>query len=534
LKKERSKKHRSLQLARVAVQAAVFALFVLLLFGTHFSGKDYIGNVEVFFHFDPLLAVATGIASRVAFPAFVLAAITLLSAVVLGRVFCGWICPLGSVHQFFSWLFKKTKWLRPRKTVTGGLSWKYLVLTFVLVGAVFTLDLVGIFDPFSFLYRTFVTSLLPALGQGLSLLVGFLYSLRLDAFGDKLAQFVETLTINGTFQQGFFIGAIFFALVLLNIWRERFWCRYVCPLGAFLGLASRFNVFKLKVDEAKCIKCNLCTLHCETQANPWPSDAWKSSECVYCETCAAICPTAAISFPAKAAAEKTPGVDLSRRKLLLTSALAFFAVPFFRISQAAKRASEKLIRPPGALPEPQFLRKCVKCGECMKACPTNALQPATNQAGPEGLWTPVLVPKIGYCEYYCSLCSQVCPTGAIKELTIPEKVNVRIGTAWIDKNRCIPYFLGRPCIVCEEHCPTSPKAIKFVMVETKRADGTVVTQKAPVMDLDLCIGCGICENKCPVMDDPAIYVTSVGEQRSETNRLLLPTTTAGTAPNIKH
>jgi formate hydrogenlyase subunit 6/NADH:ubiquinone oxidoreductase subunit I len=157
----------------------------------------------------------------------------------------------------------------------------------------------------------------------------------------------------------------------------------------------------------------------------------------------------------------------------------------------------------------------------MKACPTNALQPALAEAGPEGLWTPVLVPRVGYCEYYCSLCSQVCPTGAIRELTVPEKTQVRIGTAWIDKDRCLPYALGRPCIVCEEHCPTSPKAIKFVMVETKRADGTLAVQKAPVIDLDLCIGCGICENKCPVMDLPAIYCTSVGEQRSKENRLLL-------------
>jgi len=531
LKKERSRKHRALQLARVAVQAAVFVLFLVLLFGTHFSGKDYIGDVGVLFHFDPLLALAAGIAARAVLPAFVLAAITLAATLLLGRVFCGWVCPLGAVHQAFSWLFKKTKWLRPRKVVTGGLFWKYLVLAFVLVGTVFTLNLVGVFDPFSFLYRTIVTSVLPALGQGLALLTGLLYSLHLNGLGDKLAQAVETMTLNGTFAGGFLVGAIFFAAVLLNIVRERFWCRYVCPLGAMLGLASRWNVFKIRVDEDKCVKCNLCTLHCETQAHPWPAEKWKSSECVYCETCAAICPTAAITFPAKAGAEKTPDVDLSRRKLLLTSTAAFFAVPFFRISPASKRAPERLIRPPGALPEPQFLRTCVKCGECMKACPTNALQPALGQAGPEGLWTPVLTPKIGYCEYYCSLCSQVCPTGAIKELTIPEKVNVRIGTAWINKNRCIPYFLGRPCIVCEEHCPTSPKAIKFVMVETKRPDGTIATQKAPVIDLNLCIGCGICENKCPVMDDPAIYVTSVGEQRSETNRLLLPT--AADAPPSK-
>ncbi len=134
----------------------------------------------------------------------------------------------------------------------------------------------------------------------------------------------------------------------------------------------------------------------------------------------------------------------------------------------------------------------------------------------------MLVPRIGYCEYYCSLCSQVCPTGAIRELKIEEKTTIKIGSAWINKNRCIPYALGKPCIVCEEHCPTSPKAIKFVMVEAKLFDGTTATQKAPVIDNALCIGCGICENKCPVVDEPAIYVTSVGEVRSKTNQLLLP------------
>jgi len=531
LKKERSKKHRTLQLVRIAIQIFFIGLFIYLLFGTHFSGKDYIGDVEVFFHFDPLLAIATFIASRTAFAAFALAAITVVVTFFLGRVVCGWVCPLGAVHQFFSWLFKKAKLLRPKKVVTGGLAWKYLILIFILISAIFTLDLVGFFDPLSFLYRTSVTSVLPAFGQGFSMLIGLTYNLHLTGLGDRLTQFFETLTINSTFSQGFFIGLIFLGLALLNMFRERFWCRYICPLGAFLGLVSRWNFFKLKMDEEKCIKCNLCTLHCETQANPWPDNAWKSSECVYCETCAAICPTAAITFPVKGAPEKVPAVDLSRRKILLASFLAFFSVPLFRISQAGKRAHEKLIRPPGALPEPQFLKKCVKCGECMKACPTNGLQPTTTEAGPEGLWTPMLVPKIGYCEYYCSLCSQVCPTGAIRELTVPEKLTVRIGTAWINKNRCIPYFLGRPCIVCEEHCPTSPKAIKFVMAETKLADGSVATQKAPVIDLSLCIGCGICENKCPVMDDPAVYVTSVGEQRSEKNQLLLPI--APDQPDIK-
>jgi formate hydrogenlyase subunit 6/NADH:ubiquinone oxidoreductase subunit I len=157
----------------------------------------------------------------------------------------------------------------------------------------------------------------------------------------------------------------------------------------------------------------------------------------------------------------------------------------------------------------------------MKVCPTNALQPAGPEAGPEGLWTPRLVPEIGYCDYYCSLCTQVCPTGAIKSLSIEDKNKIKMGSAWVNRNRCIPWKFGNPCIVCEEHCPVSPKAIKFIEVEVRLADGSIKTPKAPVIDLETCTGCGICENKCPVVDLPAIYVTSIGETRSEKNQLLL-------------
>jgi MauM/NapG family ferredoxin protein len=523
LKKERSKRHRVLQLARAGVQVFFLGLFLKLLFGTHFTGEDYVGNVEGFFHFDPLLAIATFLASRQVLAFFGLAAVTVVATVIFGRFVCGWVCPLGAVHQGFSWLFKRTKLVRPKKAATGGLWVKYAVLVFVLVGTLFALDLVGLFDPLSFLTRTVTASVIPALAQGASAAVGGVYAVGLDSLGDTLTQSVETLTLNSVFQQGFLIGLLFLGAVMLNLKRERFWCRHVCPAGALLGLMSRWNIFKVRVDEDKCIKCNLCSIHCPTQASPYPNAEWKSSECITCETCAAICPTSAVTLPVRWKGETLPAVDFSRRRVLATAALAFASVPFFRISKARKRAHEKLIRPPGALPEKDFLAKCVKCGECMKACPTNGLQPAFSEAGPEGLWTPVLVPVVGYCEYYCSLCSQVCPTGAIKELAIPEKTQVKIGTAWINKNRCIPYFLGRPCIVCEEHCPTSPKAIKFVEVETKLPDGSVARQKAPVMDLNLCIGCGICENKCPVVDDPAIYVTSVGESRSKENQLLLQT-----------
>lgn len=310
--------------------------------------------------------------------------------------------------------------------------------------------------------------------------------------------------------------------MLLNIWKERFWCRYLCPTGALLGIFSRFNLFKLRINPEKCIDCHLCSIHCQTNARPYPSDGWRSSECLYCETCAAICPTGAISFPIKFQKEKITGVDLSRRKILLTSLTGLILAPIFKITAHRQRAHPALIRPPGALPESEFLEKCVKCGECLKVCPTNALQPALSEAGPEGVWTPVLVPRIGYCEYYCSLCTQVCPTGAIRELTIEEKIEVKIGTAWIDKNRCLPYALGKSCIVCEEHCPVSPKAIKLIRVQTLTPDQKMVSNLAPFVDVESCIGCGICENKCVVLDLPAIRVSSVGEQRSPENQLILP------------
>lgn len=521
LKKERSKKYRIIRALRILSQFFFFSLFFFLLLRTRFPGEDYIGDVEVFFHFDPLLALTTLLASRVLFLSFVFSAITILLTFFLGRVVCGWVCPLGSLQQFFSFFFKKTKLLNPKRSKGNHTALKYYVLAFILISAIFTLDLVGIFDPLSLLYRSFTTSILPVSSSILSNFIGIFYRIRLLSLGDNLAQFFEAVDINDTFFQGFFIGMIFIGIILLNLFRERFWCRYLCPLGAFLGLVSRWNLLKLKIDPEKCTKCNLCTIHCQTQAYPFPNEEWKSSECIYCFTCSSICPTNAIGFSLKATPEEINKVNLSRRKLIFTTILGAVAAPFFRISPSKKRASEKLIRPPGALSEEKFLQKCVKCSECMKVCPTNALQPALTEAGPEGIWTPIVVPKVGYCEYYCSLCSQVCPTGAIRELTVEEKTKVKIGTAWIDKNRCIPWNLGDPCIVCEEHCPVSPKAIKLVKTEVKLPDGALKTPLTPFIDIESCIGCGICENKCPVVDNPAIYVTSVGESRSEKNQLLL-------------
>ncbi len=506
-----------LQVFRIFCQIFFFCLFLYLLAGTHFSGKDYIGPVERFFHFDPLLALASFLASRTFLKAFLWALVPVVLTVLFGRYICGWVCPFGAVHQFFSYLFKKMKWHAPRLAGNRLLYLKYAILIVVLVASLLTLDLAGYLDPLSFLYRSFIAVVLPAFAIAGDATASVLPGIGLPAIGNSLGESLQNLTINKTFHQTLIIGLTFLAAVLLNLYRERFWCRYLCPAGALFALLARWNLVKVKVNEEKCTQCKVCTLHCQTQATPFPNKDWQPGECVYCYSCASQCPTAAITFPILASPVGTKSIDLPRRKWIFATVLGLSIVPLFRISPSTKRSSAKLIRPPGALPEPKFLSACVKCGECMKVCPTNALQPALNQAGPEGLWTPVLVPKIGYCEYYCSLCTQVCPTGAIKELKIKEKTQVKIGSAWINKDRCIAYALGRSCTVCEEKCPTSPKAIKMMETEMPGPEGTVEYLGIPVVDLELCIGCGICETKCPVTDDPAIYCTSLGESRSAEN-----------------
>jgi MauM/NapG family ferredoxin protein len=514
-------KVRHLQPLRVLTQIVVFGVFLLLLLRTRFTA-DPLGPVERFFHFDPLLGLSTVLASRTLVPAFGFALLIVALTVVLGRHACGWLCPFGAVLQFFSFVFKKTGWLKPKLQTGRMLGWKYVLALFVLVAAALTVNLAGLFDPLSVLYRSFAAAVLPAFSVAADGTASLLGRVGLQAAGDTLARVTRNLTFNATYGQGFLLGSIFLVLVALNASRERFWCRYVCPTGALLAACSRGNLLKLKIDRYRCDGCNACTLNCETQALSGTNQNWRPAECVYCYTCASVCPRDAVSFRLAVAPAPSRSIDRLRRRLVLAPALGALAVPLLRTSPSAKRPSGQLIRPPGALPEPEFLAKCIKCAECLKACPTNGLQPALAEAGIEGFWTPVLVPRIGYCEYYCTACTQACPTGAIREIDIKEKTQIRIGTAWVRTNRCVPYVLGETCTVCQESCPTDPKAIVMHPLEVLLPDGTAAEPRAPIVDSELCIGCGICETKCPVLDEPAIYCTNAGETRAERGGLDSP------------
>jgi MauM/NapG family ferredoxin protein len=219
---------------------------------------------------------------------------------------------------------------------------------------------------------------------------------------------------------------------------------------------------------------------------------------------------------------KDKRIDIGRRNVLGAAVVGLAGGVLMKGNplESGRTYSTGIIRPPGSIAEGEFLDKCIRCGECMKVCPTNVVQPVMLEAGLEGMWTPVLKQELGYCEYKCNMCTQVCPTDAIMKMTLEEKQKAKIGLAFVDRSRCLPWAYARPCQVCYEQCPLPEKAIKLEDAKVTTARGTAITVKQPHVNAELCIGCGICQNKCPVSDQAAIRVTSTGESRNFKNQFL--------------
>jgi MauM/NapG family ferredoxin protein len=517
---------------RRVIQIFFFLLFVWLLTKTEYAGVNEIPYpVKIFFDFDPLVGLANILAFKGVPPFFpkvmALSLIVVGITLVFGRVFCGWVCPLGAINNFFSYLKKrKLSGAVSVSTYHWGQQIKYLILIGLLVAALFGLQLAGFIDPFSILIRSTSVSINPAVNYLIRGAFDTIYYSRLSFLGvitEPAYLFLQNhyLSFNQPyFQWSFLIGIVFILIIFLNLVRPRFWCRYLCPLGALLGVLSRYSLFRLKFGKG-CIDCNICISVCPAAAEPKGEGSWRSSECFICYNCIDACPEKVLSFRFSLPRRKERGLDLSRRKLIASMAVGLASVPLIKVGTSYKKPNPTLIRPPGALIEEEFLKRCVRCGECMKVCLNNALHPTLFEAGLEGMFTPRLIPRLGYCEYYCTLCGQVCPTGAIRELNMEEKTKTRIGLAIIDKSRCLPYSLGVNCVVCEEVCPTPEKAIWLEEKEVVNRRGERVTVKQPHVDPELCVGCGICEYKCPLTEKPAIFVINMNETRDPEKKLLI-------------
>ncbi len=536
--------------------------------------------INWFLQLDPLAAIGTALATHTLYRGLLWALATVCLTIIFGRFFCGWVCPFGSLHHFTGYLGNRKKPAAKRIALNRyrkAQCIKYFVLVFVLAMAAFPSIAVtlqtGLLDPLPLITRSFNLALLPI---------------------------IDVASAAQRFYEGaWLILAIFLTAVLFNLVIPRFYCRFICPLGALFGVLSRFSIWRIGQNQSECTHCKLCEKSCEGGCEP--DSNIRTGECVLCLNCRDDCEKEIISYQTQPSlAGEITDPDISRRGFVLSLAGGILAVPAVRLSnKLGGNWYHKVIRPPGALAEEEFLERCIKCGQCMRICPTNVIQPAGIDGGLENLWTPVLNNRIGSsgCQLNCTACGQVCPTSAIRPITLSEKSGIgefaeagpiRLGTAFVDRNRCLPWAMDKPCIVCQENCPVSPKAIytqecfntvrgglltvknaadkKIETIETLVPSGFAtgdyyctnedgerlkiaantensleltaggklwkipgqggkievqVLLQRPLIDIEKCIGCGICEHECPVSGKRAVRVSAEGETRSTNRKLLL-------------
>ncbi len=546
----------------VKIRRAYEVLFLgLFLFFLLITDLRYLKGwpVSLFLEATPLVAVSTALTTHTIYRNLVWGLVVLAITMMVGRVWCNWMCPFGILHHVFGIIGNRrnTKQAIDSNRYRRLYATKYYILAAMIAMAGLWIIPAAWRSP-GLIAESYgdrdlkshgVRRVIAALGTGLSraaeetkvgnstLQIGLLDPIALTVRSmttgvlptvHKATE--EIYTEPREYWFGWVVGLIFVGLLVANWWIPRFFCRVLCPLGALLGVFSRFALWRIDRDPVRCTDCDLCLKSCEGASDPHTD--LRKSECFVCFNCIEDCPHDALSFrflPRKASEVTYPQVG--RRQLVLAGLFGVLFFPMARLSGGVrKNFSKAVIRPPGSVAEDEFLRRCIKCDQCIRVCPTNVLQPAVFEAGLEGLWTPIMISKMGWCELNCTLCSQVCPTGAIREISIAEKLGtgpfekagpIKTGTAFYNQGRCLPWAMDTSCVVCEEVCPVSPKAIFTRNVEVTDRWGAKLELKRPFIDPVRCIGCGICEHECPVKDDPAVYVTAIGETRSKERSLLL-------------
>jgi len=520
----------------------------------------------VIFHLDPLTHLYL-LVTRQSLQSIGWAIAAFVLWAILGRIFCGWICPLGAMLDFSRWFVERFQALFdliPQSKSAGSIrkarrspvafrpdttslhlpgSLNLWLLGVLITLAAFRMPLLWVFDPIVLSFKFLTVALYPALDRPVrALYLGLDSKLYDNDFWYPINQFFNRFVLpyrEPTYIDALLIVTFVLILFVLQWHHRRWWCKYICPLGALLRISYFFSPVKRRVAHG-CTACTLCEVECHFSGDD-------VHDCMYCMSCIERCPERKVTFlpgaklasfadsntenvgsTKSAAAEgksekrekanrlraKIEGINMSkpsfnRRAFLGSVATGVVVYPFLELFNQKIRLPIDFIRPPGALPEKDFLDRCIKCGQCLKVCLTNGLQPALFEAGLDGLWTPRLISRMGCCEFECNMCGQVCPTGAIAALTLEKKKEFIIGTAYFDTDRCIPFVTDKSCIVCEEHCPTSDKAIKFHNVVVARDDGSTYESKQPYVIQDLCIGCGICEFVCPLDGESAVRVFRV-------------------------
>jgi ferredoxin len=482
---------------RRCVQIALLGLFVYLLISVsfppgHVFDPDSLADaetvpVESFLWLDPLVGVTASIAARMLTAAIVGTAAVVLFCVAMPRVFCGWICPLGTLIDAFDKVLGG--WTRPLHQRPG--RWwtriRYGVLAAVVSAALFGVMLAGFVSPLVVLTR------------------GFVFSLGRVQGG--IARGWETLSPAGP---AVWISAgILAATLLLGLLGRRFWCRVLCPSGAMLSLASPARIYERRID-ASCTGCGKCVEACAFGAVA-DNFTTRHDTCTFCRTCSGVCPADAISFVNRLSSPSDRPVRSGRRAAIaamLVGAGAGAAAKWALARGRTPGETKALIRPPGSVAEEQFLALCVQCGQCVQVCPGPVLHPAGLDAGLEALWTPVVIPTHAACHPDCNFCTQVCPTGAIQPLSLAQKRSFVMGIAKIDASICLPHCGTEDCRLCFEECQAAGyNAIEMrqIKLDIGEIDPSAFSDmeieamskiEAPFVIVDKCVGCGLCEYRC--------------------------------------
>ena len=448
----RSKTLKRLKIGRIISQGLFFTLFLFIYFR---SLDPFAAPENPFLRFDPLIFLTNPERNL---PVLAAVAGLLVLAVLLGRVFCGWICPLGGLIEAADFLLSP---LRKRNPLALQHYPKRKVLirypvSLLLLGAV----LVTVFTP----------------APVLQFLHPNIWIIR-----------IVSLTT---------VGLVFLGLlVLFSVFARRLWCTYLCPLGALYGLLARIPLLRLKI--AACSSCGRCD-RCPTEAANYADKEIMAHQCLLCFDYESTCPTEGFRFtlPSERSPGRQPAVYRSRRRFLkygvqLVAGLAVGGL----LTGIFRRRITELLRPPGVVDEVRFVENCLRCLQCVRSCPNQIIKITGEGYGFASLYTPHLEFHPYGCDYFCQVCQQVCPNRAIPLQTLVQKQSTPIGVARIDETTCVVYKEQINCLVCEEVCPVPEKAIRFEEAGRNARDQEPLRE--PKMVPERCIGCGICEAKCP-------------------------------------
>ncbi len=458
------KRYITLKYLRLILHAAFFLLFVYIFI----RSRDPFNLIfNPFLKYDPLIFL-THFDTNLLLPVVLPVILTLIA----GRFFCGWACPLGFLIDSLDFILKSIRKKFASKLILKSESLKNLI------------GKLTVFPPSFFLLGIVLVTIFNS--------VPLLQFLHPNIWIVRIFSFTTG---------GFIFLAVLF---IMSMTGTRVWCRYLCPLGAFYAVLSKFSVFKLRLQ--KCSSCGLCEYDfpgtsspsCPMKAVDYKNQRVYNHQCILCFNYEYRCPSEGFAYLPSIKSRELH-YDPSRRDFIKQLMLFASGALIGSLTMTKRKTYKtKLLRPPGVTDEDLFVKRCLRCLQCVESCPNKIIRITGIEGGIPGLLTPHLVFDEYGCDYNCQVCQIVCPNSAIPLQTLAEKQQTKIGIARINRELCVVYKKKINCIVCEEFCPTTPKAIVITTKELILPDGTRTSLHYPEVDKNLCIGCGICEANCPV------------------------------------